>query len=164
MISLALRKQDIIKLIALIAIALAIPHLAEMRGLDLNFYPFVSLLILAASVLTDAYFNSRREQRELERAAYEKAAPLAFLHHKITEQIAFARIELDGLRSESESIKITNAIAQLDRESAVALLRKLSQPKRIDVWLDRGVGFLLGVAGSILASYLYSLIQAGSNA
>lgn len=164
MISLALSKQDIIKLIALIAIALALSHLAEMRGLDLNFYPFVSLLIMAASVLIDAYFNSRRNQRELELATFEKAAPLVCLHHKITEQIALARLELNGLRSESESIKITNAIAQLDRESAVALLRKLSQPKRIDVWLDRGVSFLLGVAASILASYLYSIIQVGSNA
>ncbi len=163
MITLAMRKTDIVKLIVLSTIALVIPHIVEARGLDLTLYMFASLLILAESVFVDAYFNSQREKRKLEQAAYEKAAPLAFLHHQITEQIAAARIKLDSLRSESKRIKIINTIAQLDRENAIALLRTLSLPKIADIWSDRIISFLLGVAGSMFASFLYSLFQAGSN-
>lgn len=158
MVSLSFRKRDIITLVVLVGVAIVIPSLANARNIPLTPVPFVSLVIMALSVLIDAYYNSYREKRELELSVYERAAPLAALHNQLTNEVEVARKELEIIRAESEGIKAINAIGQLDRETTVALLRTLSKPKKFEVWLNRAISFFLGVAGSMLASYLYALI------
>jgi len=164
MTSLSFRKRDIITLLVVLVAATVILIISRDRGMPLSAMPFVALAIVTASVLTDAYYNAKRMRRELEFAALERATPLFTLRDKVIRDLIAARRELTKTRAEAEEIKVANAIAQLDRESTLAILRAASRPTRREVWADRASGFLLGVAGSMIASYAYSVLLAGSNA
>lgn len=163
MTSLSFRKQDIITLLVAIIVAAVAFIISHDRGMPLSVIPFVALATIIASVLIDAYYAANRIRRELEFAVFERATPLSTLRNQVIRDLIAARRELTQARAEAEETKVANAITQLDRESTLAVLRTASRPTKREVWADRISGFLLGVAGSMLASYAYSALLAGSN-
>lgn len=164
MISLSFRTRDIVTLIIFVVLASAGMFIGEARGRQFSPMPVLALAICIASVLVDAYYNAKRIEREKQLAALEKATPLASLREKLIRDLIAARRELTKARVEAEEIAAANAISQLDRESTVALLRNATRPSDRDLWVERAIGFLFGIAGSIIASYVYSALHLGSNA
>jgi hypothetical protein len=164
MTSFSFRKREIITLLVALVATTVILIYSHDRGMPLSAIPFAALAIVTASVLTDAYYNAKQMKRDLEFTALERASPLLALRSKVIQDLIAARRDLTKTRAEAEEIKAANAIAQLDRESTLAIFRAASRPTKRDVWAERVSGFLMGVAGSMIASYAYSVLQAGSNA
>jgi hypothetical protein len=162
MLSLSFRPKDIITLLVAISAAVAIQLVSSDRGMPLRAAPFAAVAIVVASVLIDAYYNAKRISRQAELAAYNSATPLSSLRGRVIRELIVSRRELANLRSEADELKVANAISLLDRESMLAVLRAASRPTKQQIWADQVVGFMLGVAGSILASYAYSALQAGN--
>ena len=161
MISLSFRPRDIALLVVFAVLASAGWFIG---GRQLSLAPILAVAICAASVLIDAYYNARKIEREKEFAALEQATPLASLREKLIRDLIASRRELTKVRAEAEEIAAAKAISQLDRESTVALLRNATRPSNRDLWVERAIGFLFGIAGSIIASYVYSALHLSSNA
>ena len=164
MISLSFRTRDIVTLVIFIVLASVVPFIVATRGGQFSLIPILGLVVSIASVFVDAYYNARKIERENQIAALDKATPLASLRDKLIRDLIQARRELAKTRVESEEIAVANAVAQLDKKSILVLLRNATRPSSHDLWKERAIGFLLGIAGSIIASYAYSALHLGSNA
>jgi len=61
-------------------------------------------------------------------------------------------------RLENEQSRL-QPIVEADREVVEAMFRTQAEMQRADVWLDRLIGFFLGIAGSLLATLIWAALR-----
>ncbi len=164
MTTLSLRTRHIVTIAVFVAVAAVALAVDDARGRPLNLIPILAVGLSILSVLVDAYYSARATERRERLSALEAATPLASLREKLIRDLIAARRELTRTRTEAEEIGVANALSQLDRESTISLLRAATRPTDRDLWKERAMGFLLGIAASMIASYLYSALLPASNA
>ncbi len=62
---------------------------------------------------------------------------------------------LSTLQKEHEKLK---PVVEADRSIVEAILAAQSESQRLNVWYERMIGFLIGIAGSLVASFVWSFV------
>ena len=70
-----------------------------------------------------------------------------------TKQLDLARDTLQELEQEKKKLE---PLVMADRKVAEAILQLQAEKERSAVWFDRAIGFMLGIAGSLIASIIYT--------
>ncbi|WP_295935450.1 hypothetical protein [uncultured Alistipes sp.] len=61
---------------------------------------------------------------------------------------------LDQIKKEREYLQ---PLLSTEKELTIAILNAHKRAQQNDIWIDRLIGFCLGIAGSMIAAFLYSL-------
>jgi len=72
------------------------------------------------------------------------------------KQLETSRNTLLNLEREKEKLE---PIVQADREVVEAVLQLQAEKELSSVWFERGIGFMLGIAGSLIASIIFATIR-----
>jgi len=79
---------------------------------------------------------------------------------KQKSQLKEQQAVVEKLKSESEMLK---PVVEADKKVVEALFLLQSEQNKTTVWIDRLIGFLLGIFGSLIASIIFSAIRLGQN-
>ncbi|WP_158681613.1 hypothetical protein [Microbulbifer pacificus] len=72
------------------------------------------------------------------------------------KQLESSRVTLQSLENERKKLE---PVVQADREVVEAILKLQAEKEVSSVWLERGIGFLLGIAGSLIASIIFAFAR-----
>jgi len=79
--------------------------------------------------------------------------------------VAKQKIQLQDQQAVVEKLKseqsILKPVVEADKEVIEALFKLQAQQNSANVWVDRIFGFLLGIAGSLIASIIFSAVRRG---
>lgn len=102
--------------------------------------------------------NNLVYERQVERLdqVQESLANLAEFVTQQQDQLKNSRATLQRLEDEKEKLA---PVVEADREVVEAILRAQAERNQASVWTDRGVGFLSGIVGSLLASAIFGTFR-----
>jgi cell shape-determining protein MreC len=76
--------------------------------------------------------------------------------NKQREQLKSQQDVLETLKSEKKKLE---PIVKADRDVVESLFRIQAERNKSNIWVDRLVGFLLGIVGSLLASMIWTTVR-----
>lgn len=128
---------------------------------------FVMIPVMLVAIGTEFYQKYTAGQFKEQNLKYEKQIEVlddvqasidnlklfvAKQKNQLTEQQAI----VEKLKSEQEILK---PVVEADKQVVEALFKLQAQQNKTNVWVDRFIGFLLGIAGSLIASVIFSTVR-----
>jgi predicted negative regulator of RcsB-dependent stress response len=131
---------------------------------------FMVIIISAMTIGTSLYDKYRAEKEREANLVYEKQveqlddiqdsiANLSEFVESQKTQLETSRQTIQKLEEEQEKLK---PVVDADREVIDAILQLQDDKHRSRVWIDRGIGFSLGIIGSLIASIIWSAMRKGT--
>lgn len=129
---------------------------------------FTVAIIAVVIALSTSYFEKQEKQKERENnLTYEKQVErleqiqnsvkdLADFVSQQKQQLDISRDTLQSLEKEKEKLK---PMVEADRQVVEAILQLQAEKESSNVWLERGIGFMLGIAGSLVASIIFTIMR-----
>ena len=131
----------------------------------------IVMTIIAASF--SYYERHEKEKAREQNLTYEKQverleniqSSVKDLADFVAQQQKQLEVSRDTLINLEEEKKKLEPIVQADRQVVDAILQLQAEKELSSVWVERGIGFLLGIAGSLIASIIFTVIRkrAGRN-
>lgn len=159
MTSFSLTKSDLLAFGGITMFAIATISWSQAKGAPLPIAALLSLCIALANVLVNAYYNAKRNTRNLQMQARIEAEPLVELKAELIRQLADGHKQVQALQQEVASLEAAAAIRSLDRDAVRSLLMAITRPTRRSVWAERTFGFVSGVLASLVASAVYDVAR-----
>ena len=131
-----------------------------------------SVIVAIAAISIQVFEGHKKEKVKQENATYEKQferltqvqASINDLAEFVTQQqqqLRKSQETLNTLEREKEKLK---PIVESDRQVVDAILQLQAEKTKQNVWVERGIGFLIGIVGSLIASVIWTLVQRSSKA
>ena len=134
------------------------------------FLQFISMLVvIAVGVLGlfDIGNTIQSEAKRRENLSYtQQVENLNKVQESLNDLTQFVELQrerlkesediVNNLKTEHEKLK---PVVEADRKTIEALFDLQYQKSRSDIWKERGIGFILGVLGSVVASFIYGLMS-----
>jgi predicted negative regulator of RcsB-dependent stress response len=102
--------------------------------------------------------KSQTYEKQVERLSniQDSVKDLAEFVSQQQKQLEASRDTLQNLENERKKLE---PVVQADRQVVEAILKLQADQERSSVWLERGIGFLLGIAGSLIASIIFTVVR-----
>nr|WP_143023916.1 hypothetical protein [Pseudomonas benzenivorans] len=129
---------------------------------------FAFAIIMSIVAASMSFYEKREKDLEREQnLTYEKQVErLAGIQNSVKDlaefvsqqqkQLEASRDTLQNLENERKKLE---PVVQADRQVVEAILKLQAEKERSSVWLERGIGFLLGIAGSLIASIIFTVVR-----
>ena len=125
----------------------------------------IIMLIFSLSILL--YENRKKEIRKEESLTYGKQIErLASIQDSVKELSDFVSQQQKNLEASRDTLqnleyerKRLEPVVQADREFVEEILKLRAEKEIFNAWRERGIGFFLGIAGSLTASLIIAVCR-----
>lgn len=129
---------------------------------------FIGAIIISLVAATMSYYENHQKKLKKEHdLTYENQVErleniqssvkdLAEFVSQQQKQLEESQVTLANLESERRKLE---PVVQADRVVVEAILRLQAEKEMSNVWVERGIGFLLGIAGSLIASIIFTSVR-----
>lgn len=122
---------------------------------------------VGAGILVEKHDRETRESKIRENLTYyEQLRQLDQVRAGLADLISFVDLQKKSLKEAQEVVEklqkereSLSAVVEAEREVVEAIFRLQSERSQREVWRERGLGFVLAVFASVLASFLYRLVR-----
>lgn len=131
-----------------------------------------SVIVAIAAMSIQLFVEHKKEKVKQENATYEKQLErLTQVQTSINDLAQFVTQQQQQLRKSQETLitlekekEKLKPIVESDRQIVDAILQLQAEKTKQNVWIERGIGFLIGIFGSLIASVIWTLVQRSSKA
>jgi len=126
-----------------------------------------SIIVSIVAISIQFFEKHEKEKVKQENATYEKQLErLTQVQASINDLAQFVTQQQQQLRKSQETLitlerekEKLKPIVESDRQIVDAILQLQAEKSKQNVWIERGMGFLIGIVGSLIASVIWTVVQ-----